>query len=501
MPAPLDFDSHVRQLLADLEQRHLLRAPRSVSSPQGPELDVQGRRVIGLCSNNYLGLANDPRIRAAAAAALDRDGFGAAASRHISGTHTLHVELERALASFVGLPSALLFSTGYAANVGAIQALAGRETAIFSDRLNHASLIDGARLSRAQVFIYDHLDLDQLEQLLARPPFRLRARPRADRVSLLHGGRRRGPPRLRALATQFEAGLVIDEAHALGISGPHGSGFAKAAAVQPDLLIGTLGKAFGCAGAFAAGSPDDHSTAREPGTQLHLLDRPAPEPGCSRQHRARARRSRPTIAASSSLSTPAELRRGLAALGLNVLPGSSPIIPVVMGSPERTMAFSANLLEHGVFVHGVRPPTVPLARADSASSRWPPTPRRTSQRSWPPSNARCESPMIRSAFITGVSTAVGKTYLSRGLTRALEQRGRAVCALKPLETGVTNEPSDAVALARACGRPELAQASGLYRHPLPLAPYAASPPDAALPHPPFRSWPIASASWPPAATT
>src|SRR5687767_8628723 len=145
----MDFDTHIRRALADLEGRALLRTPRPVDGAQGPELLIGGRRVLGLCSNNYLGLASDPRITSAVVRCLEQQGYGAGASRHISGTSALHSTLEQRLARFVGLPAALLFASGYAANVGALPALVGRGDVLFSDSLNHASLIDGARLSRA----------------------------------------------------------------------------------------------------------------------------------------------------------------------------------------------------------------------------------------------------------------------------------------------------------------------------------------------------------------
>ena len=249
----MHFNDFVSEALAQLEERGLLRAPRVIDGPHGPEAVIQGRRVIALCSNDYLGLASDPRISAAAAQSLPLAGFGAGASRHISGSNRLHTELKRKLADFAQLPAALYFATGYAANVGVIQALVGRGDVVFSDSLNHASLIDGMRLSRADVVVYRHLDLEHLAALLAEHrPRHGRALVATESVFSMEGDLAE-LPKLRALSDRYDCGLLVDEAHALGVLGPQGRGLCARDGVRPDVLVGTLGKAFGCSGAFAAG--------------------------------------------------------------------------------------------------------------------------------------------------------------------------------------------------------------------------------------------------------
>jgi 7-keto-8-aminopelargonate synthetase-like enzyme len=173
------FQTQIREALSDLEAAGLLRSPVRISGPQGPEVEIDGRRVLCFCSNNYLGLANHPALVAATEAGLHREGVGAASSRLITGTMDAHREAEVAYANFVRAPAAALFSSGYAANVGTVQALAGSGDVIFSDALNHASLIDGCRLSRAQVHVYSHRDVDHLESLLREH------RPRSRRALII----------------------------------------------------------------------------------------------------------------------------------------------------------------------------------------------------------------------------------------------------------------------------------------------------------------------------
>jgi 8-amino-7-oxononanoate synthase len=365
-PRPrVDFASHIRRGLAHLEAATLLRSPRVVSGAQGPELTVDGRTVIGLCSNNYLGLAADPRIAAAAADALQRHGFGAAASRHISGTSPLHTALEQRLADHLGTHAALLFSSGYAANVGTMQALAGPGDVIFSDHLNHASLIDGARLSRARIVVYRHLDLAHLEQLLdEHRPQHETALVLTESVFSMEGDLA-DVTALRTLCDRHACGLVVDEAHALGVLGPEGRGSCARDAVRPDVLIGTLGKAFGCAGAFVAGAADTVRLVQNRARSYVFSTAPPPSQA------AAALVAMDLVAAADDrrervLAHAARLRAGLGALGYRTLPGVTPIVPVLIGPPGATMALSAALLDRGVFVHGIRPPTVP---ADSSRLR------------------------------------------------------------------------------------------------------------------------------------
>jgi 7-keto-8-aminopelargonate synthetase-like enzyme len=258
----MGFQTQIQEILSELEATGLLRRPLQISGPQGPEVDIDGRRVLCFCSNNYLGLADHPSLVAAATASVRSEGTGAAASRLITGTMDAHQEAEVAYAEFVGAPAAALFSTGYAANVGTVQALAGPGDAIFSDALNHASLIDGCRLSRAKVHVYSHRDVNHLESLLREH------RPKSGRAlvitdSLFSMDGVAAPLRdVSTVARAFDAGLLVDEAHALGVFGPGGRGLAAALGVEPDVVVGTLGKSFGVAGAFVAASEDVVSLIR-----------------------------------------------------------------------------------------------------------------------------------------------------------------------------------------------------------------------------------------------
>ncbi len=336
----------------------LIRSLRSVDGPQDTWVTVEGRHTLLLCSNNYLGLANHPALREAAERALRDFGAGAGASRLISGSMRLHHEIEERLAGFKGTMAALLFNSGYQANVGTIAALLGRGDAVFSDELNHASIIDGCRLSRAEVMVYPHCDLDALERLLGAS----RARRRlivTDTVFSMDGDT--APLRgICDLADRYGAMVMVDEAHATGVLGPTGAGLVEAEGLRGriDVQMGTLGKALGSFGAYVAASRPVidllinkarsfvYSTALPPpvvaaaGAALTLV-RQEPE-----------RRQR-------LVENGVWLVERLRKLGLS--PGGScgHIVPVFFGDAQTTMQAAQRLLREGVFVQGIRPPTVP----------------------------------------------------------------------------------------------------------------------------------------------
>ncbi len=355
----MPFLDLVEHALHDLEQRGLRRRARDISGPQGPRVVVDGRMALCLCSNNYLGLAGHPEIATAVALGVREEGVGSGASRLISGSMRAHRDAESALARFVGLPAAALFATGYACNLGVVQALATRDDVLFSDSLNHASLIDGARLSRAKIIVYEHADAEDLER-------KLRAHRGEGRMALVlteslfsMDGDVAPLADIARLAREHDAGLLVDDAHALGVYGPAGRGLCAALGVVPDVLIGTLGKAFGAQGAFVA--------AAEPVVDLirnrarSYIFSTAPSPGLAR---AAEVATAVVVAADDRrgqlIRHTRRLRTGLTELGFRVLPGDSAIIPVVVGDSEPTMALSRSLLERGVFAHGIRPPTVPV---------------------------------------------------------------------------------------------------------------------------------------------
>jgi 8-amino-7-oxononanoate synthase len=352
------FEAHLRRALDALTRDALLRTPRVHEAAHAPELLIRGARVINLCSNDYLGFASDPAIARAAADALLEHGLGAGAARLVTGTHALHRRAEARLARFTAKPSALLFSTGYAANIGAVQALVGKDDVIFSDALNHASLIDGARLSRARVIIYRHGDPEHLAELLAAH----RAQHRVALViteSLFSMDGDTAPLReLRALCDRYDAGLYVDEAHAIGVLGPNGRGLCAELTVHADVLMAGLGKAFGCAGAFIAGS-SDLTTLLENRARSFVFSTAPPHAlaaaaltACELVEQADDRRARLRANA-------IHVREQLTTFGYHVLPGEGPIIPAIIGSPDAVMTLSRSLFERGVFVQGIRPPTVP----------------------------------------------------------------------------------------------------------------------------------------------
>lgn len=354
----VSLDAYCSTVLDELSAAGLIRAPRTIQGPQGSRVRVDGRELLCFSSNNYLGLANHPDLRAAVAESLELDGLGAGASRLISGTMDAHQEAEAELAAFVRSEAALLFSSGYAANIGTLQALASPTTQIFSDALNHASLIDGARLARAQVHIYRHADSRHLEELL-----RLR-RADADRAiivtdALFSMDGDFAPLRaLRSLADTYDCWLFVDEAHALGVLGPEGRGLAARDGITPDVVVGTLGKSLGSAGAFVAGSALLRRLLVHRARSFVFSTAPPP-------FQARAARAAVQLVLrahdlrSRVLSHARLIRDRLRALGYDVLPGDGPIVPVILGDAALTMELSAFLYRSGVLAGGIRPPTVP----------------------------------------------------------------------------------------------------------------------------------------------
>jgi 8-amino-7-oxononanoate synthase len=354
----VSLDAHALEALSALETLGQLRRPRAVDGAQGPRIVVDGRRVLSLCSNDYLGLANHPHLVEAARRALDEFGVGAAAARHVSGNMAPHRRLEAEFANFTGQASALLFSTGYAANVGVLSALAGSDDIIFSDALNHASLIDGARLSRARVVIYRHADAEDLAQKLSQQRSRGRLAFIVSESLFSMDGDVAPIAALNSLAQRHDCALILDEAHALGVYGVGGAGLAHEAGIRPDVTVGLLGKAFGTHGALAAGSLPVVELLRNRARSFVFSTAQSPVLA------AASLASLELVRVSDELRTRLRghwrtLRRGLSELGYQVLPGDSAIVPVLIGECAPTMAASQRLLERGVFVHGIRPPTVP----------------------------------------------------------------------------------------------------------------------------------------------
>jgi len=357
--------SEIEQRLAELEELGLLRRTRLVSGPQGPRVVLDGRPVLLLCSNNYLGLADHPRVREAAADAAMRWGVGSGASRLVSGTMTVHRRLEERLAAFERTERAVLFGSGYMANVGVISALAaaaGPEAVVFSDQLNHASIIDGCRLSRAQVVVYDHADADHLAALMREHGVVAGGRPGivvTDSVFSMDGDIAPLPELVR-VARAAGARIVVDEAHGTGCLGPQGRGAVAEFGLegQVDVVVGTLGKALGSYGAYAACSdavaellqntarPFIFSTALGPpqaAAALAALELVEEQPQRAEKLQANA----------------ATLRDELAREGFDVSGSTTHIVPIVIGPADLTVRVCEAALEGGVFAQAIRPPTVP----------------------------------------------------------------------------------------------------------------------------------------------
>jgi len=348
--------------LAELERRGLRRSRLVRQSPQGPRIVVDGREVLAFCSNDYLGLANHPRIVEAAIEAASRYGVGEGASHLLSGHSAIHQRLEEKLAEFMHMPRALLFSTGYQANIGAVTTLAGPEDAIFSDALNHASLIDGVRLSRARVVRYPHADLGFLSGALAESHARTKLIV-TDGVFSMDGDI--APlPAVLDLCERHDAWLLVDDAHGFGVIGPEGGGSPAYFGLRSPRLVyvGTLGKAAGVAGAFVAGGAEMVETLLQRArTYIYTTAAPAMLAAAVetslqliREDEWRRERLRKLIAV---------LRRELRGSQSALASPDTPIQPLVLGENSEAVRASAALRERGILVPAIRPPTVPEGTA------------------------------------------------------------------------------------------------------------------------------------------
>ena len=358
---PLIFQRLTDQL-AESARLGLLRRRLVRESAQGPRIVVDGREYLAFCSNDYLGLANHPRIVEAAIDAALRHGVGEGASHLLSGHSVVHERLEAKLAQFLEMPRALLFSSGYQANIGAITALAGPEDAIFSDALNHASLIDGVRLSRAQVVRYPHADLKFLERALADSRVRTRLVV-TDGVFSMDGDIAPLPTMLD-LCERHDAWLLLDNAHGFGVIGPEGRGSAAHFGLRSPRIVyvGTLGKAAGVAGAFVAGAAEVVETVLQRArTYIYNTASPALLAAAVeeslqliREEEWRRERLYRWIGA---------LKQALHGTDVVLAPSDTPIQPLLIGGNAEAVSASAALRERAILVPAIRPPTVPEGTA------------------------------------------------------------------------------------------------------------------------------------------
>ena len=345
----------------ELRQRHLFRRRRIRGGPSGPEITVDGKRLLAFCSNDYLGLSNHPDIRAALCRGAAAFGVGSGAAHLITGHCTAHHALEEELAEFVGFPRALLFSTGYMANLGIITALAGAGQAVLEDRLNHASLLDGALLSRTRLRRYRHGDADSARALMDGVQVSLIV---TDGVFSMDGDL--APlPALSGLAGTGGCRLLVDDAHGLGVLGQEGRGTLDHLGVRVTdrvVLMGTLGKAIGTFGAFVAGSEDVIETLIQHARSY--IYRTAAPPAIAEATRASLRIARREAWRRDHLSALIKrFRDGARELGLALADSPTPIQPLLAGSAGRALSWSRQLEEQGLLVSAIRPPTVPEGAA------------------------------------------------------------------------------------------------------------------------------------------
>jgi len=465
--------------LRRLDSRGRLRACPSLAGSSRVNTVVNGHPLLSFCSNDYLGLASHPALGLAAYRAATTSGFGGGASRLVAGDLPEHRDLERGLASLVALPAALLFPTGYQANLGVITALAGPPDLIVADRAVHASLIDACRLSGARLAVYPHLQVEKAQTHLHHFGPKARRRFLLTESLFSMDGDFAPIAQLADLAKDYDAALVVDEAHTLGTLGPRGAGLCAHLAVVPDVLIGTLGKAFGASGAFAAGSEllRDYLVNRAR-TFIFTTALPPPVAAASLQALSIIR-SPEGDALRARLADNITVFRSHLALSRQAFP--SPIHPLILGPDDAALSASRHFRSAGLFVQPIRPPAVregsarlrltfsaahsieDLSRLADAIHSLATTLKPTtlvSNPTGPSISAPPESvlrPVQKPAgiFIAGTDTAVGKTAVSAALLRLLRHRGLRPVPFKPVETGANPSPRDAQALLAASGRTDL----------------------------------------------
>lgn len=349
--------------LANLKDQGLYTNIRTIDSPQGAWLTVDGKRVLNFCSNNYLGLANDASLRAGAERAIERYGVGPAAVRTIAGTLTLHLELERRLAQFKGAEATIAFQSGFNANLGTIPALVGKEDVIFSDELNHASIIDGARLSGARIVRYGHNDAEALEDMIVKTDTYRRAIIVTDGVFSMDGDV--SPlPSIVEVAERHDLILMVDDAHGEGVLGRGGRGIVDHYGLhgRVDVEVGTLSKAFGVVGGYVAGK-------KEIVEWLHQRGRPFLFSSASTPADTAACLAGVSILESSTAlvdrlwDNTRYFKQEMKRLGFDTGRSETPITPVMLGEAPLAQAFSRQLFEMGVFAMAIGYPTVPQGKA------------------------------------------------------------------------------------------------------------------------------------------
>ena len=358
------FEDHLGEVLAGIEAAGLIKRERPIGGPQGAHVTVEGRDMLNLCANNYLGLADDPRLEAAAKSAIDTHGYGMASVRFICGTQELHRMLEQALARFLGQDDAILFAACFDANGGVFEPLLGPEDAVVSDALNHASIIDGIRLCKAKRYRYANSDMDDLETQLkaARADGARFVMIATDGVFSMDGYLAK-LDEIRGLADRYDALLMVDDCHATGFIGPKGAGTPARFGVSADVLTGTLGKALGGAiGGYVAASQRVVDLLRQR-ARPYLFSNSLPPAVVAAGIEALKIVEAGDELRARLFDHSAHWRSGLAAAGFELLPGEHPIVPVMLGEARLSQDLATALYDRGVYVAGFFFPVVPRGQA------------------------------------------------------------------------------------------------------------------------------------------
>ena len=358
------FLTHLRDTLAEIEAEGLMKTERLITSPQGTRVGVDGRELINLCANNYLGLADHPALIEAAGRAMHDHGYGMASVRFICGTQDLHRALEQRLAAFLGTDDSILFAACFDANGALFEPLLGPEDAVISDALNHASIIDGIRLCKAKRYRYANSDMDDLEAQLkaARADGARHIMIATDGVFSMDGYLAK-LPEIRALADRYDALLMVDDCHATGFMGPKGQGTPTHFGVRADILTGTLGKALGGAlGGYIAGPQEVVDLLRQR-ARPYLFSNALPPAVVAAGLAALDLVEQGDDLRGQLFENARYWREGLTTAGFDLLQGEHPIIPVMLYDARKAQAMAQRLYELGVYVSGFFFPVVPKGRA------------------------------------------------------------------------------------------------------------------------------------------